>query len=410
MIENIRNYKSIINFILYELEKYFLPIAVFFLLISTAVLNIFILLIVVFTIFHVLHEKNFSNLIPKKFMLYGLLIFLFLLMSLYFSTGDEESIISSLKKYVKFLYIPILYIYIKRNNNTDLIINYFISGGILVLCISYLKYFELLNLVPLYEFYNMNLVGTITKASVFQNSIVHGAVFSFIAYLSIFVAKKSNKKWLYIFSTLCMINIFFMNDSRNSYIISTILIFFILYYQFYRVKFLVTTSSLLLTFLLLLTPLSENLIKSVQDTKNDINLLIQKDYTSSIGLRTLWVSIGLNNLKSEPILGHGVGSYKNLSKKFIDKNEINVKPHLAISNNPHNEFISMSTQLGLFGLALYILFLYSLLKESKKKFLASGVFVIIFISSFFNSALYDNVFGLFIIIILSLVYQDKFLE
>ena len=35
MIENIRNYKSIINFILYELEKYFLPIAVFFLLIST---------------------------------------------------------------------------------------------------------------------------------------------------------------------------------------------------------------------------------------------------------------------------------------------------------------------------------------------------------------------------------------
>ena len=75
MIENIRNYKSIINFILYELEKYFLPIAVFFLLISTAVLNIFILLAVVFTIFHVFHEKDISNLIPKKFMLYGLLIF-----------------------------------------------------------------------------------------------------------------------------------------------------------------------------------------------------------------------------------------------------------------------------------------------------------------------------------------------
>ena len=410
MIENIRNYKSIINFILYELEKYFLPIAVFFLLISTAILNIFILLAVVFTIFHIFHEKDFSNLIPKKFILYGLLIFLFLLMSLYFSTGDEESIISSLKKYVKFLYIPFLYIYIKRNNNTDLIIKYFISGGILVLCISYLKYFELLNLSPLYEYYNMNLVGTITKASVFQTSIVHGAVFSFIAYLSIFVAKKSSNKWLYLFSTLCMINIFFMNDSRNSYIISTILIFFIIYYQFYKVKFLVTTLSLFLTFLLLLTPLSENLIKSAQDTKNDIHLLIQKDHTSSIGLRTLWASIGLQNLKSEPILGHGVGSYKNLSKKFIDKNKINVKPYLAISNNPHNEFVSMSTQLGLFGLALYILFLYSILKESKKKFLASGVFVIIFISSFFNAALYDNVFGLFIIIILSLVYQDRFLE
>jgi len=111
MIENIRNYKSIINFNLQQLEKYSLPVAVFFLLISTAVLNIFVLLAVVFTTAHILYERNFSNLIPKKFMLYGLLIFLFLFMSLYFTTGDTESIISSLKKYVKFLYIPILYIY-----------------------------------------------------------------------------------------------------------------------------------------------------------------------------------------------------------------------------------------------------------------------------------------------------------
>ena len=105
--------------------------------------------------------------------------------------------------------------------------------------------------------------------------------------------------------------------------------------------------------------MSENLIKSAQDTKNDINLSIQKDYTSSIGLRTLWASIGLQNLKSEPILGHGVGSYKNLSKKFIDKNKINVKPYLAISNNPHNEFVSMSTQLGLFGFGIiHIIFIF----------------------------------------------------
>tara|TARA_B100001093_G_scaffold96961_1_gene88936 strand:- start:15668 stop:16165 length:498 start_codon:yes stop_codon:yes gene_type:complete len=165
-----------------------------------------------------------------------------------------------------------------------------------------------------------------------------------------------------------------------------------------------------LAFTLFLTPLAKNLTQSVYDTKNDINLLFNENYTSSIGLRTLWISIGVQNIKSEPILGHGVGSYKNLVKEFINKNEIDVRHNLAISNNPHNEFISISSQLGLFGLILYILFLYSLFKESNKKFLALGVFTIISVSSFFNSALYDNVFGLFIIIILSLVYQDKFLE
>ena len=66
------------------------------------------------------------------------------------------------------------------------------------------------------------------------------------------------------------------------------------------------------TFLIFLTPISDNLIKSMHDTNKDIKLLIDKNYTSSIGLRTLWLSIGIQNLNDEPILGSGVGSYKNL--------------------------------------------------------------------------------------------------
>jgi O-antigen ligase len=146
----------------------------------------------------------------------------------------------------------------------------------------------------------------------------------------------------------------------------------------------------------------------MHDTNNDIKLLIDKNYSSSIGLRTLWLSIGIQNLIDEPILGSGVGSYKNSVKHFLEKNTINVKHDLAISNNPHNEFVSMTTQLGLFGLIIYILFLYQLFKESKMKFLSFGVFAIVLISSFFNSVFYDNVFGLFLVMAISLVYQEEF--
>ena len=173
---------------------------------------------------------------------------------------------------------------------------------------------------------------------------------------------------------------------------------------------MVTTISLFFVFSLSISPISETFTKTFNDTKNDLALLSNDDFTSSIGLRSLWIINGINNIANQPLFGSGVGSYKNSINNFVEENIITVDKSLVISNNPHNEFISMSTQLGIFGLMLYILFLYSLFKESKRKYLASGVFVIIFISSFFNSVIYDNVFGLFVILMICVVHQKEFDE
>ena len=410
MISMYKFYFSLIGVKLKGLEKYFLPLASFFILISTAFLNFFLLAAVASTTLRIIIEKDYKNVIEKKFMLYGVLIFIFLLLSIYYTTADFDSICATLKKYVKFLYIPILFHHIRSNKNHLLIINYFIAGGVIVLSLSYLKYFNIVNFNFLYSYFDMNLVGTLTRASVFQTSIVHGAVFSFIFYLSIFMARKNKNYLLYVFATLCLYNIIFMNDSRNSYIIALILLFFALYYYIYTKKYIVTTFTFLFLFLLFISPLSSTLTKSLNDASEDLKLLVDDNYTSSLGLRSLWAINGIDNLYREPILGSGVGSYKNSISVFIAKKDTHVNGKLAISNNPHNEFISLSTQLGLFGLTLYILFLYSLFKEAKNKFLGVGVFVIISISSFFNSALYDNVFGLFIVLIISLVYQKDFIK
>ena len=107
-------------------------------------------------------------------------------------------------------------------------------------------------------------------------------------------------------------------------------------------------------------------------------------------------------------MSSGVGSYENTIKNFIENNNVNVDKGFAISNNPHNEYISISSQLGIFGFLLYLLFIYSLFKESRKNFLVSGVFVINFASSIFNFSYYDNVLGLFLILSISLFYQKYF--
>ena len=390
-------------------EEYFLPLAAFFLLISTAALNFFIVLSVIFGSIRIILEHKYFDKIDKKFMLYGLLIFIFLILSSYYSSASFESIYITLKKYIKFLYIPILFYFIRIQNNQKLIIKFFLAGSMIVLLLSYLKYFNIISFTNIYGFFDMNLFMTLSKATVFQSSIVHGAVFSFIFYLSVYLAKNQKNNWLYLYAFLCFINVIYMNDSRNSYIVAFFLILLIIYFYLNSKKYMVTTVSLLFIFTLL-SPISETLTKTLYDTKDDINLLIDKNYTSSIGLRSLWAINGINNIYEKPLFGIGVGGYEDSISNFISKNNINVQENLAVSNNPHNEFVSISTQLGLFGLMLYTLFLYSLFKEARNNFLRSGVFVLVFVSSFFNSTFYDNVFGLFIVMIISLVYQKHFNE
>ena len=128
-------------------------------------------------------------------MLYGLIIFIFLILSSYYSSASFESIYITLKKYIKFLYIPILFYFIRIQNNQKLIIKFFLAGSMIVLLLSYLKYFNIISFTNIYGFFDMNLFMTLSKATVFQSSIVHGAVFSFIFYLSVYLAKNQKKFW-----------------------------------------------------------------------------------------------------------------------------------------------------------------------------------------------------------------------
>lgn len=97
-----------------EIEKYFIPLAAFFLLISTAALNFFIVSAVVFGVFRIIYENRYVSKISMKFMLYGVLLFFFLCLSTYYTVSDFDNIYLTLKKYIKLLYIPVLFYCIKK--------------------------------------------------------------------------------------------------------------------------------------------------------------------------------------------------------------------------------------------------------------------------------------------------------
>ena len=67
----------------------------------------------------------------------------------------------------------------------------------------------------------------------------------------------------------------------------------------------------------------------------------------------MWAKICSHNISNSPILGLGVGSFKISTINYFVKNPSQDSGYY-ITNNPHNEFISIVSQLGGVGLILFL--------------------------------------------------------
>ena len=167
------------------------------------------------------------------------------------------------------------------------------------------------------------------------------------------------------------------------------------------------------------TNFSNNLEHRINLTKNNIKQIQDENYNSSIGMRYIWLKVGVQNFLDEPILGNGVGSFYKLIENYLDKKNIKyvngnseigssegISSNPLVTNNPHSEFVSISVQLGILGLLSFFIFLYLLFINCNSP-MSVATFIVVLISSLFNSAFYDNMLGLFLIILISLFYKNK---
>ncbi|MBT7543616.1 MAG: O-antigen ligase family protein [Gammaproteobacteria bacterium] len=395
-----------------NINAYALPLAAFFILISTSLTNVFFLISVIIGLIICIKKKEYSVLYEKKFLLFSILIYLALLISYIYTIADNSDVFLVLKKYIKFIYIPFIYYYIKKYKNENLIIKFFIYGSTFVLFLSYVKYFNIFDFNLLYELtsiiqFNYTKYNIIeTHAVIFQNYIISGIIICFLCYINLILGINNKSILNYLISLFSFIFIIFMNDSRTSYIIISLLLIFIFYKYFFERKIIFFITSIIVFSFLMLSPFSDNLTDRISKINEDVVKIYNNDFDSSVGLRYGWVLCGISNIKNNPFLGNGVGSYKKLSNNCIDTKDVNLNDTF-ISNNPHNEFVSLSTQIGLAGLFLYVIFLFNLYLDSKNNILAQGAFIIIFISSIFNSAIYDNILGLFIVLIIGITHQKN---
>ena len=327
-----------------------------------------------------------------------------------YTIADSTDQIEVLKKYAKLLYIPILYYLIKDEYVKNKCINFFLTGCGIILLFSYAKYLNIIDPSLVAEYLDIRYQSKLLPGvTVFQHSIVHGIVLSFFSYLMAFRFSQNKNLIFLLISILGFCNVIFLNNSRAAYITAIILIF-IAILKFVRkpkTKILI----LLITFLTLTFGiLNNNTFKHrISSALNEFSYYNNNEYINSIGLRLFWAKIGLYNLSKSPLYGTGVGSFRENSINYLDKHNLNALDNYSdiVTPNPHNEFISISTQLGLMGLLIYTLFLLYLFIYSFGTDYGIAVFAIISTASFSNTLFYDNILGIFIILIITLGISYK---
>ena len=203
---------------------------------------------------------------------------------------------------------------------------------------------------------------------------------------------------------LSFYNIFFMNISRTSYLILMILSLLIIFKYFreksYRKNFII----FIVLILSVIIGNKSTIIDRYNESLANIVSIKKNRYSTSFGLRYIYADNGIKNLERKPVFGFGLGSYKSTIKNYFSENNLKMEDY--ISQNPHSELISISTQTGLAGILVFFTFIYFLIENFFSTTIGKSVIVIIIVNCLVNSIFYDNVMGIFAVLIISLAMQN----
>ena len=383
--------------------------ALFSIVLPTAVPNIFLAFFLAFWILGGNYKFKFNLITNNPIAILCVVIFLLFLLGLIYTSATTEDSLKLLKKYSKFLYVPLLLSAFFNPQWRRYGYIAFLSGVTLMLLMSYMT---ILGWSPDSIYSGAYSAARQVDPIVFRSRIAHSTLVAFAAFLFLLHAI-DNKRFRIIFVVLAILasfNVLVMMTSRTGQAI-WISLMILLIYQRLGWKYLVISLILVPIFI-------TGILFSIEKTKvrmyelvDNYELIKQKDYFSSLGLRYVWSHTGLEIIKNNLLFGAGTGSYKVEFIKTIEAKNIPNKEKLA-TMNPHNEYISIGVQLGILGLIFYLILLLKQwmlsrhLTNSMDK-IAQGMIVTIAIGGLFNSVIYAHTQGIFFALFSALLYSSS---
>ncbi|MGD9591433.1 MAG: O-antigen ligase family protein, partial [Candidatus Berkiella sp.] len=200
--------------------------------------------------------------------------------------------------------------------------------------------------------------------------------------------------------------LFFMNEGRMGYV-TFIMCLFMLAWQTYRLKGMLLATFVALTMLSGAYFTSSIFSARINIISQDMDFYHQggRLLESSLGSRIQFARSSSELVMQKPFMGWGTGSFAPAYAKLFEGE------NTLLTDNPHNEYLRISVELGLFGLGLLLLLFYHQWRLSKQlpkdiRGFCQGVLLTFMLGCLFNSWLKDFSEGYFYCLMIAICFAS----
>jgi len=307
--------------------------------------------------------------------------FMFVLMFLVFLLGVSYTQVPKLEafdvvgKYFRLLLAISLFAVFADEKVRRYAFNSFLISVTVVLILSYIKTFTGNHLT-----FNDHEGQT----GVFRDYIFTGLMFAFAAYCyGLLSFERPKWRWLFgILFILAVYNVFFINIGRTNYFVLMALLCLLAWQKFHW-------RGILGAFLISLalfsgaSLFSANFKERLAMAHSDVRQYHKGNEDTSIGLRMNFYKYTFQLIYQHPFVGGGTGSFGQRYAALMG-------PNIPKSDDPHNDYLNVTVQLGMMGLAVLLLLYYFNWRESfrlpqERQYLAQAILITFLIGGLFNT-------------------------
>ena len=325
---------------------------------------------------------------------FSLLLLLCFIVGLGYGVATHSEALAMLSKYRELLFIPLLTAFLSTERTRSWAWNAFIISSVLILVISYLMHFGILNL---------NHQGD----PAFKSRITHSIFISFFGFFCAHKAYdgKAYQKLYWLLFIACAYNLFFIVEGRTGQLIAVSLVLLFAVQRFTKRGLVMTVFvvGILMALFLNYSDKATRFNEGVVNMQSDLKPGPEQSQTS-MGQRYMFWRYSLELITEKPLFGHGTGSFAKEYERITSTETMKAK-------NPHNEFLMISVQLGAVGLFIYLGFLASQYYLSKKlanqeRCVAQGLLLTLIITSLFNTPIMDHTEGHCFVMMVALCFSS----
>ena len=310
----------------------------------------------------------------------------FALIGVLWSIAPPGELFGGFQAYARFLVIPLLLTQFRKSGRVD-----WVLGGFLISCIVLLIASFVLKAWPWLWWRTLPAPGIPVKDYVVQSGEFLLCAFG-LAHWAIDAWGQNRRGRALAPAALALaflVNIIFIATSRAAFVVFVVMVGLLAFQRFSRKGALaVMVAGAVLAGVAWVS--SPRLRERVMEVSQDVELYENGSAATSSGYRLNWWKHSLGFIASAPLIGHGTGS-----TRAVFRQAAVTDPSLqgdAITDNPHNQTLSIAIQLGLLGAgvlwAMWIAHLLLFRGEGLAAWIGAGVVVENVVASLFNSQLF----------------------